>query len=176
MEPKSKDQGKGNRIPHHRFGGLGDRQAASALSAGHCGGPRSSGRGVSPHLFGDRIGPSRRRTLQRSLTKLSRKGAEARLEGPVDIFSNLEMYFAGKERESVQGTLYGKVVGSVPGTRADFTICFTSVPPEIEVFLGELLAQAAEAQPKSPVRKTPKRRRSPLRKNGRALPSGPAVS
>jgi len=110
------------------------------------------------------------------LTKLSRKGAEARLEGPVDIFSNLEMYFAGKERESVQGTLYGKVVGSVPGTRADFTICFTSVPPEIEVFLGELLAQAAEAQPKSPVRKTPKRRRSPLRKNGRALPSGPAVS
>ena len=55
-------------------------------------------------------------------------------------------------------------------------ICFTSVPPEIEVFLDELLAHAAEAQPKSPVRKTPKRRRSPLRKNGRALPSGPAVS
>jgi len=110
------------------------------------------------------------------LTKLSRKGAEARLESPVDIFSNLEMYFTGKEGESVQGTLYGKVVGSVPGAGSDFSICFTSIPPEIEVFLGELLAQAAEAQPKSPVRKTPKRRRSPLRKNGRALPSGPAVS
>ena len=110
------------------------------------------------------------------LTKLSRKGAEARLESPVDIFSNLELYFTGKEGESVQGTLYGKVVGSVPGAGSDFSICFTSIPPEIEVFLGELLAQAAEAQPKSPVRKTPKRRRSPLRKNGRALPSGPAVS
>jgi adenylate cyclase len=110
------------------------------------------------------------------LTKLSRKGAEARLESSVDIFSNLEMYFAGKEGESLQGTLYGKVVGSVSGTGSDFSICFTSVPPEIEVFLGELLAQAAQAQPKSPVRKTPKRRRSPLRKNGRALPSGPAVS
>jgi hypothetical protein len=111
-----------------------------------------------------------------ALTKLSRKGAEARLESSVDIFSNLEMYFAGKEGESLQGTLYGKVVGSVSGTGSDFSICFTSVPSEIEVFLGELLAQAAQAQPKSPVRKTPKRRRSPLRKNGRALPSGPAVS
>ena len=110
------------------------------------------------------------------LTKLSRKGAEARLEGPVDIFSNFEMYFAGKERESVQGTLYGKVVGSAPGAGSGFSICFTSIPPEIEAFLGELLDQVAAAQPKSPEPKTPKRRRSPLRKNGRALPSGPAVS
>jgi hypothetical protein len=86
------------------------------------------------------------------------------------------MYFAGKEGEGLQGTLYGKVVGSVPGTRTDFSICFTSVPPEIEAFLSELLVRAAEAQPKSPATKTPKRRRAPLRKNGRALPSGPAVS
>ena len=76
---------------------------------------------------------------------MSRKGAEARLESPVDIFSNLEMYFAGEEGESVQGTLYGKVVGSAPGTRADFSICFTSIPPEIEAFLSDLLARAAEA-------------------------------
>jgi hypothetical protein len=111
-----------------------------------------------------------------ALTKLSRKGAEARLESPVDIFSNLEMYFAGKEGESVQGTLYGKVVGSVPGTSNESSICFTSVPPEIEAYLGELLARAAEAQPKSPATKTLKRRRAPSPKNGRALPSGPAVS
>jgi adenylate cyclase len=110
------------------------------------------------------------------LTKLSRKGAEARLEGPVDTFSNLEMYFTGKEGESLQGTLYGKIVGSVPGTGNESSICFTSVPPEIEAFLGELLVRAAEAQPKSPATKTPKRRRAQLRKNGRALPSGPAVS
>jgi adenylate cyclase len=58
------------------------------------------------------------------LTKLSRKGAEARLESSVDIFSNLEMYFAGKEGESLQDTLYGKVVGSVSGTGSDFSICF----------------------------------------------------
>ena len=94
----------------------------------------------------------------------------------VDIFSNLEMYFTGKEGESVQGTLYGKVVGSAPGAGSGFSICFTSIPPEIEAFLGELLDQVAAAQPKSPEPKTPKRRRSPLRKNGRALPSGPAVS
>jgi hypothetical protein len=52
------------------------------------------------------------------------------------------MYFAGKEGESLQGTLYGKVVGSVPGTRADLSICFTSVPPEIEAFLGDLLCSS----------------------------------
>ncbi len=61
-----------------------------------------------------------------------------------------------------KATLYGKVVGSVSGTGSGFSICFTSVPPEIEVFLGELLAQAAEAQPKSPVRKPPKRAVAPL--------------
>jgi hypothetical protein len=111
-----------------------------------------------------------------ALTKLSHKGAEARLESPVDIFSNLEMYFAGKEGESVQGTLYGKVVGSVPGTGNESSICFTSVPPEIEAFLGELLARAAEAQPKSPGPKTPKRRRASSPKNGRGLSSGPVAS
>jgi len=111
-----------------------------------------------------------------ALTKLSRKGAEARLESPVDVFSNIEMYFVGKEGESLRGTLYGKVVGLVPGTRTDFSICFTSVPAEIEAFLGELLAQATAAQPKSPATKAPKRRRASSPKNGRALPSGPAVS
>jgi hypothetical protein len=107
---------------------------------------------------------------------LSRKAAEARLESPVDTFSNLEMYFTGKEGESVQGTLYGKVVGSIPGTRTNFSICFTSVPPEVEAFLGELLVRAAEVQPKSPATKTPKRRRTPSPKNGRGLSSDPAVS
>jgi hypothetical protein len=86
------------------------------------------------------------------------------------------MYFVGKEGESLQGTLYGKVVGSVPGTRTNFSICFTSIPPEIEAFLGDLLTRAADAQPKSPGTKTPKRRRASSPKNGRALPSGPAVS
>ena len=57
-----------------------------------------------------------------ALTKLSRKGRRGAAESPVDAFSNLEMYFAGKEGESLQGTLYGKVVGSVPGTRTDFSI------------------------------------------------------
>ncbi len=111
-----------------------------------------------------------------ALTKLSRKGAEARLESPVYVFSNIEMYFVSKEGESLQGTLYGKVVGLVPGTRTDFSICFTSVPPEIEAFLGELLAQATTAQPKSPATKARKRRRASQPKNGRALPSGPAAS
>jgi hypothetical protein len=38
------------------------------------------------------------------------------------------------------GTLYGKVVASVPGSTSRFTVRFTSVPPEIEVRLRELSA------------------------------------
>jgi PAS domain S-box-containing protein len=111
-----------------------------------------------------------------TLTKLSRKGAGARLENPVDTFSNLEMHVIGKEGQKIPGTLYGKVVGTVPGTSADFSVCFTSIPPEIKSFFSALLAQAAEVEPESMGMKKPMRRRTSLPKNGRALPPRPTVS
>ena len=111
-----------------------------------------------------------------TLTRLSRKGAEVRLENSVETFSNLEMHLMGKEGQKLPGALYGKVIGTVPGTEADFSVCFTSIPPEIELFFSGLLAQPAGVEPESTGTKKPKRRRTSLPKNGRALPPRPTVS
>ena len=82
-----------------------------------------------------------------TLTKLSRKEAEARLETPVSTFSNLEIRLDGIEGEGVPGTIYGKIIGVLPGTGTEFSICFTSIPPDIDSFFRSLLAQAAAVDP-----------------------------
>jgi adenylate cyclase len=81
-----------------------------------------------------------------SLTKLSRKGAEARLENPVPTLSNLKMHLIGAEGQEMPGALYGKVVGTVPGSSTDFSVRFTSVPPEIETLLRGLTTTSARAE------------------------------
>jgi len=78
-----------------------------------------------------------------ALTKLARKWAEARLEVPAPPLSNLKMRLIGSDGEELPGTLYGKVVASVPGSTSRFTVRFTSVPPEIEAALRELIAPPA---------------------------------
>jgi hypothetical protein len=87
------------------------------------------------------------------LIKLSAKAAEARLESPVPALSNLEMRFAGTEGQELPGALYGKVVKTF-GSTTDSYIRFTSVSPEIETFLGGLLAPAvgADAEKVGPVK------------------------
>ena len=50
-----------------------------------------------------------------ALTKLARKSAELRLEAPVPPLSNLKMRLLGSDGKELPGTLYGKVVASVPG-------------------------------------------------------------
>ncbi len=52
------------------------------------------------------------------LTKVSRKGAEARLETPVPNMSNLKMRLIGSGGKEMPGTLYGKVTGAVPEAAA----------------------------------------------------------
>ena len=59
------------------------------------------------------------------LTKVSRKGAEARLEAPVPNLSNLKMRLIGSGGKEIPGTLYGKVTGAVPGSSSGFAIRFT---------------------------------------------------
>jgi PAS domain S-box-containing protein len=75
-----------------------------------------------------------------SLTKVSCKGAEARLENPVPTLSNLKMHLIGSGDKKLPGTLYGKVLGAVPGNDAGVSIRFTSVSPEIETLLRGLTA------------------------------------
>ncbi len=74
-------------------------------------------------------------TSKGSITKLSPKGAEARLENPVPAFSNLEVTLIGTEGQRIPGALYVKVVGTVPGSGTDFSVRFTSMSPEIGSFL-----------------------------------------
>jgi adenylate cyclase len=84
-----------------------------------------------------------------SLTKLSRKGAEARLENPVPTLSNLKMHLIGAEGQEMPGALYGKVVGTVPGSSTGFSVRFTSVPPEIETLLRGLTTTLVRAEERS---------------------------
>ena len=78
-----------------------------------------------------------------SLTKLSRKGAEVHLANPVPDFSNLKMRLIGSEGQEIPGTLYGKIVGTVAGSESEFSVRFTSVPPDIEMFLHGLTTTTA---------------------------------
>jgi adenylate cyclase len=74
------------------------------------------------------------------LTKVSSKGAEARLETPVPNLSNLKMHLVDSGGQEIPGTIYGKVLDAVPGSSTGFSIRFTSVSPEIETLLRELTA------------------------------------
>lgn len=56
-------------------------------------------------------------------------------KSPFPPLSNLKLHFVGKDGEQVPGSLYGKVLSPVPGMSTGVFIRFTSVPPEIDVFL-----------------------------------------
>jgi hypothetical protein len=109
------------------------------------------------------------------LTKLSRKGAEARLESPVDTFTNLEIRLDGDEAKAIAGTLYAKIIGTIPGTKTDVSICFTSTPPEIDSLFRTLLAQATAVEPDLVETKRQKDSRSSMRKNGKASKAVPGT-
>jgi adenylate cyclase len=77
-----------------------------------------------------------------SFVKLSAKEAEARLENSVAPLSNLKMHLINSNGEEIPGALYGKVVGKLPESSADFSVRFTSMSPEVESFLHRLLDQS----------------------------------
>jgi adenylate cyclase len=79
-----------------------------------------------------------------TLIKLSRKEAEAHLDHPVPNLTNIKMHLVGKGGQEISGSLYGKVVGlTVGGSGTDFAIRFTSISPEIELFLRAQTATPA---------------------------------
>jgi adenylate cyclase len=86
------------------------------------------------------------KTAKGGLTKVSCKGAEARLETPVPNLSNLKMRLIGSGGKEIPGTLYGKVMGAVPGSDSGVSIRFTSISPEIETLLRGLTASVAAAE------------------------------
>jgi adenylate cyclase len=76
-------------------------------------------------------------SYQGTLTRLSRKWAEVRLEKSVPILTNLKMQLVNSSGLELPGTLYGKVLGAVPESSTGVSIRFTSVSPELESFLRE---------------------------------------
>jgi len=81
-----------------------------------------------------------------SLTKLSSKRAEVRLESPVPIFSNLEMLLTGTEGKRVDGSLQCKVASAVADSNKRFLVHFTSMSPAVETFIRGLLGQTLESK------------------------------
>jgi adenylate cyclase len=73
------------------------------------------------------------------LTKVSLKVAEARLSDPIPPLSNLKLHIIGADGMQIPGSVYGKVLGALPKISNGATIRFTSIPPEIEMFLRGLL-------------------------------------
>jgi adenylate cyclase len=74
-----------------------------------------------------------------SLTRLSIRRAEVRLEAPVPIFSNMELLLTGTEGKRVSGSLHCKVVGAMAGGDERFSVHFTSMSPEVETFIRGLV-------------------------------------
>jgi PAS domain S-box-containing protein len=85
-------------------------------------------------------------TSKGSFVKLSPKGAEACLETPIPNLSNIRMHLFGTAGQEIPGTLYGKVVGTVPGSSTRFSVRFTSVSPEIETLLRALTATVVQTE------------------------------
>jgi PAS domain S-box-containing protein len=81
-----------------------------------------------------------------SLTKLSSKRAEVRLESPVPIFSNLEMLLTGTEGKRVDGSLQCKVASAVADSNKRFLVHFTSMSPAVETFIRGLVGQTLESK------------------------------
>ena len=97
--------------------------------------------------------------LKGSLTKLSPKGGEVRLETVVPVLSNLKMHLLDEKGREIPGSLYGKITGLVPKTSTDFLLRFTSVSPEVETLLRGVLASRASADVGRPAGTKRKRRR-----------------
>ena len=86
-----------------------------------------------------------------TLTKLSRKEAEAHLDHPVPNLTNIKMHLIGKDGQEIPGSLYGKVVGTVPVSSTRFSVRFTSVSQEIEMFLRAQGATVEKVPPPASV-------------------------
>jgi hypothetical protein len=86
------------------------------------------------------------------LSKVSLKVAEARLANPVPPLSNLKLHIIRADGTQIPGSVYGKVLGSLPTISNGVTIRFTSIAPEIEIFLRGLVSAQTDPVDKSTVR------------------------
>jgi class 3 adenylate cyclase/CheY-like chemotaxis protein len=76
------------------------------------------------------------------MVALSPKGADVQAEEHLLPMINLKLHLIGADGSEVPGDLYAKVVDASAGAQASFSIRFTSMPPEVEIFIkGKLGAK-----------------------------------
>jgi adenylate cyclase len=75
------------------------------------------------------------------LIALSSKGADVQAEEHVPPMTNLKLHLTGADGSEVPGDLYAKVVEAGAGAQATFSVRFTSMPPEVEVFIKSKLGR-----------------------------------
>jgi class 3 adenylate cyclase len=80
--------------------------------------------------------------LDASLIALSPRGALLRSQFEAPLLTNLKLHLTGDDGAEVPGDLYAKVVEKPAGSDATFAVRFTSMPPEVEIFIKKRLAAA----------------------------------
>ncbi|MBI3328459.1 MAG: adenylate/guanylate cyclase domain-containing protein, partial [Nitrospinae bacterium] len=78
-----------------------------------------------------------------SFVKLSVEGGEVRSTHPVAPLSDLKLQLTDPRGTEIPGDLYAKVVGKATDTGASFAVRFTSVPPDVAMFLRVFLSSSA---------------------------------
>ncbi|MFC1579982.1 adenylate/guanylate cyclase domain-containing protein [Thermodesulfobacteriota bacterium] len=80
--------------------------------------------------------------LRGSILRLSKKGADIDLQGPVDVLTNLKLSLTDVDEELAQKDFYGKVIAPLNNGQPIYTVRFTAVPPEVSAYFKALLKYA----------------------------------
>ena len=73
------------------------------------------------------------------MVALSTKGADVQAEEHVAPMTNLKLRLLGADGAEIPGDLYAKAVEASGGGKPSFAVRFTSMPPEVEVFIKNKL-------------------------------------
>ena len=89
-----------------------------------------------------------RKGLKGSMIRLSKRGADIHLDGPVvDVMTNLKMNLADVDEELGCKDFYGKVIEPSSRSGSTYSVRFTAVPPEVGSYFKALLKYAASPSP-----------------------------
>jgi adenylate cyclase len=75
------------------------------------------------------------------IVALSSKGADVQAEEHLTPMTNLKLHLIRPDDTEIPGDLYAKVVDSSAGAQATFSVRFTSMPPEVEIFIKTRLGK-----------------------------------
>ncbi len=80
--------------------------------------------------------------LRGRMIRLSKKGADIDLGGPVDALTNIKLNLSDVDEELASRDFYGKVIAPSGSGQTVFSVRFTAVPPEVSAYFKALLKYA----------------------------------